>query len=101
MFTFIRMIFSIRAAPHEVPFAFFLSIWEHGKPGIAQRGTVFVNADGIMDRFRASAFAVEVNKGAYATCLEETVSGHVIHSGIKAHIFDGERACVSPFRKKR
>lgn len=90
MCAFVSMVFSIRAAPHEISFAFILPVWKHGKSCIAQRGTVFVNADGIRNCFRASALVVEINKGAYAACLEEVVGGQIIHSGIKAHVFYGE-----------
>ena len=88
------MVLSVRAAPHEISFAFILPVGEHGNPCIAQRGTIFVDADRIRNRFRASALTVEVNKGTYAAGLEEAVGRQVIHSGIKAHIFNGENRHV-------
>ena len=88
------MVFSIRAAPHlasDVPFgAVIVSVWDHRKPGSADRSAVFINADVIMDCFGMSAFAVEVNQGAYIPGLEKPVSGQVVHSGIEAHILYGK-----------
>ena len=77
------MVFSIRAAPHlasDVPFgAVIVSVWDHRKPGSADRSAVFINADVVMDCFGMSAFAVE-----------KPVSGQVVHSGIEAHILYGK-----------
>ena len=88
------MVFSIRAAPHlasDVPFgAVIVSVWDHRKPGSADRSTVFINADVVMDCFGMSAFAVEVNQGAYVPIFEKPVSRKVVHSRIEAHKLYGK-----------
>lgn len=88
------MFFPIRTAPHEISFTFILPVWKHGKPCIAQGSAVFVNADRVRNCFRASTVVIEINKSTDAAILEEAVGGQVIHSGIKAHIFNGESGHV-------
>ena len=93
-FAFCFVIFSIRAAPHlasNVPFGTkIISVRDHRKPSSTDRSAIFINPDVIMDCFGMPAFRVEVNQGTYIPVLEELVSGKIVHSGIKAHIFYGE-----------
>ena len=88
------MIFSIRAAPHlasNVPFGIvIISVRDHRKSGSADRSAVLINADVVMDCFGMSAFAVEINQGAYIPGLEKPVRGKVVHSRIEAHILYGK-----------
>lgn len=88
------MIFSIRAAPHlasNVPFGtVIISVRDHRKSSSADRSAVLINADVVMDCFGMSAFAVEINQGAYIPGLEKPVSGKVVHSRIEAHILYGK-----------
>ena len=84
------MVFSIRTAPHlatNMSFgAIIISVWEHREPGSADRSTVFIYTDVVMDRFGMTAFAVEVDQGTYLPIFEKPVSGKIVHGRIQAYI---------------
>lgn len=84
------MVFSIRTAPHlatNMSFgAVIISVWEHREPGSADRSTVFIYTDVVMDRFGMTAFAVEVDQGTYLPIFEKPVSGKIVHGRIQAYI---------------
>lgn len=82
------MLFAERATPHEISGMFVVSVWNHGKPCTAERGTILVDADVVRDRLRPSALAAEVNEGADLPCLKEFIGRVVIHGRVKTHIFD-------------
>ena len=84
------MVFSIRTAPHLASNMSFgtviISVWKHREPGSADRSAVFIYTDVVMDRFGMTAFAVEVDQGAYLPILEKPVSGKIVHGRIQGHI---------------
>lgn len=84
------MIFTKRAAPHKTSSGFIVAIGKHFMSLIADRCSVFVDPDGIRDRFGMPAFAVKVNKGTDIAFIEQCISWKVIHCRIKAHIFAGK-----------
>ena len=84
------MLFSKRASPHKVAFGFVVAIWNHASPLLADRSAVFVDFDGIRNRFRTSAIAVKINEGADVPGFEQCVGGKVVHGRIKAYVFNGE-----------
>ena len=82
------MVFSKRAAPHQIAGTPVLPIRDHGAAGVTQRRPVFVNPDGVRDDFGPAAFAVKVDKSPDTAFLQETVSRHIVHGRIQAHIFN-------------
>lgn len=84
------MLFSKRAPPHKVAFCFVVAIGNHASSLLTDGRAVFVDFDGIRNRFRTSTFAVKINEGADFPVLEQCVGGKVVHGRIKAHIFYGE-----------
>ena len=83
-----NVVFSKRAAPHQIAGTPVLPIRDHGAAGVTQRRPVFVNPDGVRDDFGPAAFAVKVDKSPDTAFLQETVSRHIVHGRIQAHIFN-------------
>lgn len=84
------MLFSKRAPPHKVAFCFVVAIGNHASSLLTDGRAVFVDFDGIRNRFRTSTFAVEINEGDDVPVFEQCVGGEVVHGRIKAHVFNGE-----------
>ncbi len=77
-------------APHEVTSGLIIAVGNHAQLLLAEWRTVLINSDCIRYRFRPSAFIVKVNKSPDLPVFQETVSGIVVHGGIKADIFCGK-----------
>ena len=81
--------FSVRAAPHEVTGGSVITIGLHAQLFLTQGSAVFVDRDGIRDRFWAAAFIVQVDKGPYPPALKKAVGGIIVHCGVQADVFNG------------
>ncbi len=84
VFTCCTMLFPKRTAPHEVAAGFVIAIGDHALPLLADRSPVLVNGYGIRNRFRPSAFIVQIDKGTDVPAFQETVSRVVVHGGVEA-----------------
>ena len=81
------MLFPVRAPPHEVSAGLIIAIGNHTPFFLADGCPILVNGYGIRDCFGPPAFIVQVNKRPDSPGFQEAVSGIVVHSGVKAHIF--------------
>ncbi len=88
VFAFGTVVFAIGAAPDEVPAGFIITVWCHAQLFLAERRPVFVNGDGVRDGFRTAAFIIQVDKSPDISVFEQAVSGVIIHSGVKADVFN-------------
>ena len=82
------MVFSKRTAPYKIASTPVLPVRDHRAIGVTQGRPVFIDPDGVRDCFGPAAFAVKVDKSADTAILQETVSGHIVHGRIQAHVFN-------------
>lgn len=85
------MLFPKGTAPHEVSAGFVITVGEHTQFFLTEGRPVLINGYRVWYRLRASAFIVKVDKSLDLPVFQETVSRIVVHGGIKADIFCGNR----------
>ena len=84
VFTCCTMLFPKRTPPHEVAAGLVIAVWDHAFLLLTDGGSVPVNGYGIRNRFRPSAFIVQIDKGTDVPAFQETVSRVVVHGGVEA-----------------
>lgn len=89
VFAFGAVFFPIAAASHEVTAGIVITIGLHAQAVLAKWCTIPVNGDGIRNCFWPAAFIIQVDECADPSAFKNSVSGVIVHSGVQAHIFDG------------
>jgi len=67
------MFFSKGAPPHKTAAGFIVSIGDHAVSRLADRGTVFVDLNGIRDGLGTPTVTVEVNESPYPPVFEQII----------------------------
>lgn len=88
VFAFDSVVFSKGAAPHKIVLRSVIAIGEHAEPFLTDGRAVFIDLDGIRNRFWTAAVMVKIDKSPDIAVLKQRVGRKIIHSGIKAHVCD-------------